>query len=462
MSESNTSQAGVTKLYGSDSNETLQREAFLNGEIPVAVYGLGKMGLPLASVFAETCGNVIGADINPEVVATIQSGNSHIKREPGLGDLVEKLVTSNDLRATKEPREAVQSASVHVVIVPTPITDEKEPDLAILDAVVSDIATGLDEGDLVLIECTVPPKTTEERVFEQLKSESSLSEGEFGVAFCPERTSSGRALKDIRGAYPKVVGGVDAESTRAASIIYSEVNSEGVLEVSDATTAEAIKVFEGVYRDVNIALANELAQFTDELGIDVREAIEVANTQPFCNIHDPGPGVGGHCIPYYPYFLIKPFDAPSPLLSTARSVNDSMPEFTVSKVCEGLQTGGIDVENATVVIFGLTYRPGVEEIRASPSIPISRELTQLGADVYGVDPVLETFEAFSVEPITIEDMYQLDIDAVVLVTPHNEFELIRWNELETSENGPFVVIDGRATLDDMNLWCYTIGSGANN
>lgn len=463
MTNSRISQASVETLYNTDADEAVQRASFLSGEVPVAVYGLGKMGLPLASVFAETCGNVIGADVDPEVVETIQQGGCHVKREPGLSQLVEDLVSDGALRATTEPREAAREASVHVVIVPTPITDQKEPDLAILDTVISDIATGLTEGDLVLVECTVPPQTTEKRVFERLKSESDLFQGEFGVAFCPERTSSGRALEDIRGAYPKVVGGVDAESTRAASIVYSELNSEGVLTVSDSTTAEAVKVFEGLYRDVNIALANELGQFTDELDIDVREAIDIANTQPFCDIHDPGPGVGGHCIPYYPYFIIKPFETPSPLLSTAREVNDSMPEFTVSKVHEGLENAGIPIEKSTVVILGLTYRPGVEEIRASPSISISKKISNCGADVYGVDPLLETFDEFDIQPIELEELYDLKADAVILVTPHEEFETIRWDKLTQHNDGPAVVIDGRDAFDDVELdaWFYTIGTGQN-
>ena len=461
MTDADNTMMGLESLYNATADGDTQQEAFTGGEVPVAVYGLGKMGLPLASVFAETCGNVIGADVDPEVVTTIQNGGCHVKREPGLDSLVADLVGDGSFRATTEPRDAARDASVHVVIVPTPITDEKEPDLAILDTVIGDIATGLTEGDLVLIECTVPPQTTEKRVFERLIEESSLERGEFGVAFCPERTSSGRALEDIRGAYPKVVGGVDTESTRAASVIYDAINSEGVLTVSDATTAETVKLFEGLYRDVNIALANELAKFTDELGIDVREAIDTANTQPFCHIHDPGPGVGGHCIPYYPYFLIEPFETPSPLLSTAREVNDSMPLFTVSKVREGLESQGIAIEDSKVVVLGLTYRPGVEEIRASPSIAITHELSDLGADVYGVDPLLDTFDAFEAQPIDQEDLYNLGADAIILVTPHEEFEMIRWEELDTDPDGPSVLIDGRATLDglDFDAWTCTIGSG---
>ncbi|OIB56103.1 nucleotide sugar dehydrogenase [Natrialba sp. SSL1] len=450
-----------TSLYSSTADEETQRQAFVNGDVPVAVYGLGKMGLPLASVFAETNGNVLGADIDPDVVDTINDGNCHVKREPGLEELVDQLVADDALAATTEPREAARDASVHVIIVPTPITDDKEPNLAILDAVVEDIGAGLEKGDLVIVECTVPPQTTEQRVLPALEDAAGLSLGEFGLAFCPERTSSGRALEDIRGAYPKVVGGADAESTRAVSVIYDELNSEGVLPVSDATTAEAVKVFEGLYRDVNIALANELATFTDELGIDVNEAIDTANTQPFCDIHDPGPGVGGHCIPYYPYFMIKPFETDSRLLETARTVNDSMPAFTVEKVREALEADGKDVSESTVVILGLTYRPGVEEIRASPSIPISEQLAKLGADVYGVDPMLESVEEFELEQIDIAAVADVDPDALVMVTPHEEFQHISWNNIHRNSNNLSVVIDGRQSLEDVDLESrqYTIGSG---
>ncbi|MFP8891073.1 nucleotide sugar dehydrogenase [Natrialbaceae archaeon A-CW2] len=445
------------------SNERLQ-DAFTTGALPVSVYGLGKMGLPLAAVFADVTGNVRGVDIDPSIVDAVNDGRCHVKREPGLPSLVERSVANEALVATTDPRDAAKEATIHVVIVPTPITDDNEPDLSILDTVVEDIGHGLEAGDLVLIECTVPPRTTRDRVVPRLEAVSGLTRDEFGVSVCPERTSSGRALEDIRGAYPKVVGGIDDESTRVAEVIYDEINDTGVIPVGDATTAEAVKVFEGVYRDVNIALANELATFTDELGIDVREAIDVANTQPYCDIHEPGPGVGGHCIPFYPYFLIDPFETDAPLLETARGVNDSMPGFTVDKLREGLEETGRMLSGATVLLLGLTYRPGVEEIRASPSLTIAERLSQAGAEVYGVDPMLESAEEFALELITLEEMGELALDGIVLVTPHKEFETIRWSELEADDRT--VIVDGRDSIEPSSLESaaqriYTIGGGHN-
>jgi UDP-N-acetyl-D-mannosaminuronic acid dehydrogenase len=439
------------------------REAFRSGDLPVAVYGLGKMGLPLAAVYAENCGNVIGVDIDFEVVQGINAGECHIKREPGLDELVAELVDKESLQATSDSVEGAREASIHVVIVPTPVTDSNKPDLSVLRAAVESIGEGLSKGDIVIIECTVPPGTTSSLVVETIESVSKLKFGEFGVAFCPERTASGRALEDIRGAYPKVVGGIDNESTRVAESIYREINDKEVIPVSDATTAEAVKVFEGLYRDVNIGLANELGKLTDEIGIDVREAIDVANTQPFCEIHDPGPGVGGHCIPFYPYFIIDPFETETPLLETARKVNDSMPQFTMAKLHEEFEAEGVEMSETSVLLLGLTYRPGVEEIRASPSRSIAERLSESGADVYGVDPVLEDFEAFELNPVEQSDIYQRDFDAVVLVTPHKEFDAIRWSDLDRAD-GQLVVIDGRNTLEiaDSNHSVYTIGSGYNH
>jgi len=443
---------GELCLYGATAEESQQHEAFTSGHVPVAIYGLGKMGLPLAAVYADVCGNVVGADVDPDVVRTVNDGGCHVKREPGLADLVAETVECGALRAVADPTEAAAAAAVHVLIVPTLLTDDGRPDLSIVEAVTEDVAAGLEPGDLVVVESTVPPRTCADVVRPVLAAESGLDPDEFGVAFCPERTASGRALVDIRGAYPKIVGGVDGESTRAARLVYEEINEQGVIPVADATTAEAVKVFEGVYRDVNIALANELARFADEFGIDVREAIDVANTQPFCDLHEPGPGVGGHCIPVYPHFLVGGFETAAPLMRTARAVNDRMPEYAVDVICEALAREGREPDEATVAVFGLTYRPNVAELRNAPALPIVRGLDRLGSEVLAVDPLVEAEEA---APATLVGQDELDPDAVdvaVLVTPHDEFGAVDWNAFE-------VVVDGRAALDGdgLDATVYTIG-----
>ncbi|MFW5937819.1 MAG: nucleotide sugar dehydrogenase [Halanaeroarchaeum sp.] len=443
-----------TGLYGSIRSAAKQRAAFTGGEVPVAVYGLGKMGLPLAAVFAEVTGNVVGADIDDAVVDRVNAGESHVTREPGLPDLVETVVERDALRAVSNPVEAARRAGVHVLMVPTLLTDDDAPDLSTLLAATRDVATGLSPGDLVIVESTVPPGTTEDRIVPRLAEVSGLEAGEFGAAACPERTSSGRALQDVRGAYPKVVGGVDEESTRIATLIYDEVSDNRVITTPDARTAEAVKVFEGVYRDVNIALANQFSRYAEVADVDVNAAIEVANTQPYCDIHDPGPGVGGHCIPVYPHFLLQSFDVESPLLSVARTVNDGMPAHTVATLESILEDGGEKLRDATVLVLGLTYRGNVAEIRNAPSIPITRMLQNRGATVMACDPVLDDWSAFDgVERVPAGSVEDRTADAVLVLADHDEFESLDWSEIAAP------ILDGRSVLEaiDSDAPVYTIG-----
>ena len=443
MSRTTTTQA----LYGTDAPADAQRRAFTSGEVPVAVYGLGKMGLPLAAVYADVTGNVTGADVDPDVVESVNAGRSHVAGEPGLDDLVGRLVDDGALDATADPTAAAEDARIHVVIVPTLVEDD-EPDLSLVESVMSDVAAGLEPGDLVVAESTLPPRTCRNVVRPLLERESGHSLGEFGVAFCPERTSSGRALEDIRGAYPKIVGGMDEESTRVAELVYGEITSNDVIAVSDATTAEAVKVFEGVYRDVNIGLANELGRHASDLGIDVTEAIEAANTQPFCEIHTPGAGVGGHCIPYYPHFLMSQLEA-TPVMRAARETNDEMPRFTADHALDGLRAEGVDPEEARVLVLGLTYRPGVDEIRATPALPIVERLAAAGAQVEACDPVnthTQPFEDAGADLVSTDEAGERTYDAVVLVTPQEAFD---FDLPSMARESRLVLVDGRQQYTDL-------------
>ncbi|WP_418280305.1 nucleotide sugar dehydrogenase [Halorubrum sp. DTA98] len=452
----------VDRLYGSTASHDDQRRALVTGDVPVAVYGLGKMGLPIASVLASVTGNVVGADVDPEVVERVNAGDSHVDGEPGLDELVADCVASGSLTAVSDPDRAAETASIHVVIVPTLLTDSKGADLAVVDAVVDSIATGLTRGDVVFVESTVPPGTCADRIVPRLAERSGLDPETFGVAFCPERTASGRALRDIREAYPKVVGGVDAESTRVAELVYDEVTDNDVIPVRDATTAEATKVFGGVYRDVNIALANEFARYAASMGIDVREAIDASNTQPFSRILSPGPGVGGHCIPVYPYFLLEEFSVDSPLVRIARAVNDEMPAYTVetvramlaAKAGSGANPAGGELDGARVLVLGVTYRPGVDELRNSPAHGVIEGLARRGATVDACDPVADDVSEFAATPVSMSAAADATYDAVVVVTPHEAFSTFDWDRLD-----PTVVLDchDAVDLDDTPHRTYTLG-----
>ena len=442
------------QLYGSDADESAQRAAFRGGDVPVAVYGLGKMGLPLAAVYADVTGATIGVDVDPDVVSTVNDGDCHVAREPGLPELVSSVVEREALHAVSDGVAAAQMASVHVLMVPTLLREDGEPDVSAIVSVVQDVAQGLDTGDLVVIESTVPPRTCQDLVVPVLTRESGLDADRFGVACCPERTVSGQALADIRGTHPKVVGGVDDESTRAAALVYDELSDNEVIETSDATTAAAVKVFEGVYRDVNIALANQLGMYAREMEIDVREAIEVANSQPFCDIHDPGPGVGGHCIPVYPYFLTEQFDRGAPLIETARTVNDGMPDYTVELLRTILRDEGVELSDARVLVLGVTYKANIAELRNAPAKAIARRLHAVDASVLAVDPLLSEWPEFDgVTPVSLATARSEDVDAVLLLTAHDEFRELDWETFDAP------ILDGRDAIDESatDAEVHTIG-----
>lgn len=410
----------------------------------VAVFGLGKIGLPLAAVLAESGAEVLGVDIDESVVDTVNDGRTPVN-EPGLADLIGKYGGS-EIEATTDGRVAARSASVMIVLVPTILTDDDQPALdPVIDAART-IGDGVESGDLVVLESTVPPGTTGGIFLEAIESTADVSADEFGVAHCPERTSSGQVIEDLTKSYPKIVGGVDAESTATAASFYRTFNEPGVIEMSGAMAAEAVKVFEGAYRDVNIGLANELAVVCEEWGLDSAEVFEAANTQPYCDIHEPGIGVGGHCIPVYPHFVIGRATDTS-LLETARSVNDGMPNHAVERLESALVGAGVDLSDARVLILGVTYRAGIDEIRYAPAVDAIAALLDTGADVYAHDPILddstiaETGATAARAPTAIDDL-----DAVLLATGHESYHDVDLGVLRSRMRTP-VLIDGRAFFD---------------
>ena len=434
------------KVYLAEQDKII--DSFKKGGICVAVYGLGKMGLPIAAVFAEKGANVVGVDINKNLVDKINDGENYVLEELRLTKLVKSNVKGGRLSATTDTVGAAKMSDVMIVIVPTFLDEKNNPDLSLVVSVCEDISKGLKPGDFVITESTLPPKTTKEIVLPILE-QSGLKLGDFGLAHCPERTSSGRAIKDILGDYPKIVGGVDKNSTKTASAIYSVINKKGVIEVSDATTAEAVKVFEGVYRDVNIALSNQLAIVCKELSISAVETFNTANTQPYSHLHMPGCGVGGHCIPVYPYFVTKTVKSDTSLLKLSREINDYMAHYTVEMVEDALNGAEEDLDKSNILILGVTYRGGVKETRCSPAISIIEILKTKGAKVFAWDPLLSRgVEELGAIHTPLEDIK--DIDAIILASDHEEFKKLNWGELSKKMRNK-IVIDGRGILDANEL-----------
>lgn len=425
----------------------------------VAVIGAGKMGLPMCAQYAHHGWKVIAVDNNPDVVMSINAGKSHIGSEPFVSDLIASAVLTNRLSATDSIVDAVSQALVVVVIIPVGLNEENLTDFLVMDGVVNQIGLGLQPGATVIFETTVPVGTTRERYTPILEVESGLVAGkEFFVAFSPERVSSGSVL-DTLATYPKLVGGINSDSTHIAASFYNLVLDAEIVAMSSCEAAEFAKLMDTTYRDVNIALANEFAEIADDLSLDVQEVISAANSQPYSNVHQPGIGVGGHCIPVYPRLLMQSTMADTRLIHTARIANMLRPGYAAMDVCQALGEPQ-DLVVYTVLILGVTYRHGVKELAFSPGIDIISSFKALGATVYAWDPLLTEDEVrdLGVEAWKWGDT--LNVQAIVSTTADPVFSKLHSDWFTHLE----IFYDGRNSLRDLELpeWVEYIGVGVQN
>ncbi|VVB97655.1 UDP-N-acetyl-D-mannosamine dehydrogenase [uncultured archaeon] len=351
----------------------------------IAVIGLGKAGLPIAGVIAKHGFEVTGVDIDERKCDIINRGMNPIPDEQGLDELIKNHGGKNIFATAKY--EDARDCDFFIVIVPLFIDKVHNPDFSILEDAFRNVGKILKNGDCVVLETTVPPGTTETVVREWLEEESGLKFGEFYLAYSPERIMTGFSISRLRD-FPKVIGGVDERSGNMAFEVYEKFIPK-LHKVSSARTAEFIKVIEGCYRDVNIALANELFKIAGELEIDFYEARDYANHQ-YCNIHLPSTGVGGHCIPFYPWFLIREMERRgkydhSNLLRTGRETNDLMINYWAEKII--LECLGINkfLGEVKVCIKGITYRKGIKELINSMNLALAYLLVKKGLNVFVYD-----------------------------------------------------------------------------
>ena len=421
-----------------------------SGNITVAVIGLGWMGLPLACLFAEAGAKVLGADKNQKLVDKINRGESPFE-EPKLGQLIAKHSSSGKLKSLNNVERAASSSEVIIITVPTLVDNQKQADYTILESVCKELGKGLIPGALVILMSTVAPNVVEKIVKPTLEKHSGLITGEdFGLAYSPIRAMSGRALKDIQE-YKKIVGGFDDPSLKAASAVLSTIVKAGIIKTSNLKTAEASKLFETIYRDLNIALANELALYCERAEIDYYEAMKAANTQPYSHLHHPGIGVGGHCLPLYPYMLQT--DAQSvglklKLIKDARRINDEMPKHVARLAASGLRQVGRSLTRAKVTILGISYRANVKETRYSPTIELIEALKRRGSKVKVYDPkfIFAEIKTMGYESeATIETVLK-DAECIILTVGHDEFKQLEPMKLASLAAKGCVVVDAAGIL----------------
>jgi len=399
----------------------------------ICVLGLGYIGLPTASTFATHGINVVGVDVNNRIVKTLKNGDIHI-HEPGLRTLVQAAIGSKKLTVSTLP----EPSDAFIISVPTPFLEDKRADMSYVIAAAQAIVPFLRSGNLVVLESTSPPRTTIDIVAPILER-SGLKAGEdFSLAYSPERVLPGQILRElIENA--RVIGGIDLKSSYAGRDLY-RVFVRGEIILTDATTAEMVKLMENTYRDVNIAIANEFSRLADRFGVDIWRAIKIANLHPRVDILKPGSGVGGHCIGVDPWFLVEAAPDITSLIRIARQVNDSQPEFVVKTVMDAYRVDtAVDLSRRHIAILGLTYKPDVDDIRESPAISVAKLLVAAGAQVSAYDPYQPHAE---IDDVTVQHDIEIAIkeaDLLLLLVGHTSFQGLNPEEIAEKTNARLIV-----------------------
>ncbi|MDO4319873.1 MAG: UDP-N-acetyl-D-mannosamine dehydrogenase [Bacteroidales bacterium] len=389
-----------------------------NDSVKVCFLGLGYIGLPTAIIAAQSGCEVIGVDINPDIVAKTNAGELHIV-EPGLGDLLRQVVASGNLKAATAPQEA----SAYFVVVPTPFKGNHQPDISFVEAATRSILPLLKEGDLYVIESTSPIGTTE-LMADLIYTERPELRGKINIAYCPERVLPGNVIYELIH-NDRVIGGIDEASTERAKQFYGRF-VKGTLHGTNARTAEMCKLTENSSRDVQIAFANELSLICDRAGINVWELIALANKHPRVNILQPGCGVGGHCIAVDPYFITAAFPDEARLIADARSINNYKAEWCAEKVVNTILRFELDNGRKPVVaMMGLAFKPDIDDLRESPAKYIVSRVMQScnNAEVLVVEPNVESHNVYKLTDY--REAYDR-ADIVVFLTAHTPFKALPW------------------------------------
>lgn len=382
-------------------------------DLIITILGMGYIGLPTAIAFAKAGFTVKGFDVNKKVIETLKAGHIHIV-EPSLQEAFEEALKSGRVI----PTDKLEKSDVFIISVPTPFKknhEEKIADLSYVESASKEVATVLEENNLVILESTVPPMTTK-LMTNILERESGISRDKFMSVHCPERVLPGRILYELEH-NDRIIGAERREAGEYTKVIYDVMVKEGTCYITDDITAEMCKLVENTFRDVNIAFANELSVICDKLGIDVFELIRLANKHPRVNILTPGAGVGGHCLAVDPWFIVEKFPKEANVIREARLINDFKPRFIVNKVDEILK-GNKDL---TVGVLGLAYKSDIDDLRESPAMEIAEILRDKGYKVVACEPNVNTQEVNGFGLYSFDEILEKS-DYLVLAQGHKEFK----------------------------------------
>lgn len=400
----------------------------------ICVVGLGYIGLPTAVMFANHGHSVHGVDVNEKAVSMISEKQLHIE-ENGLQERLDKAIDSGAFTVSTTP----QKADVFIIAVPSPIMPDKTANLEYVRQATASVVPFLEKGNLVILESTVPPRTVQDVMLPELEKAGLEIGTDLFVSHSPERVIPGRVFEELVS-NDRIIGGYTPESARQTTELYQSF-VQGQMHETDATTAELVKVMENTYRDINIAFANELAKLAGSLGVNIWEAIKLANYHPRVNVHEPGPGVGGHCIAVDPWFLVELAPETAKMIHLARQTNDGMPAYTAQMTASILDAKGI--KDPKVAVFGLAFKGNIDDMRESPSMDVIEALRGRQVNLSAFDPHIKQ-NNIDEQTQSQEEALQ-DASAILILTSHNKFKDL--DPAVISNMKDKVVIDTKNCID---------------
>ena len=422
-----------------------------NKSLKVCVVGIGRIGLPTALSFAKAGLQTVGMDINEQLVDSLNKGNFPLKDEPGYEEIFNDVIKNGKFSATTDINKAISQSDLILLSLPTPIYEKNIPDYSALESVCKQLGDILQPNSLIVVESTIEPGFIENNLISILEENNRLHVGKnFTIGVCPENANPGEILHDFT-TLPRLVGGIDQQSTKIITMIYDFVFSVELIIMPDCKTANAVKLTTNVFRDVNIGFVNELSLMFDKLGIDTLKVLDAAKRKYNFQIHYPGPGVGGPCLPINSYQFLNTATRTNSKLSIiehGRKINEEMPEHVVNLTLDGFKISKKSIKDSSILILGISYKPDVKDIQLSPAEMIINKLESLGVKIKIYDPYFKGNQVFGINVEHNIDDVLSKVDAAIIVTAHKEFQEINpkiFRKMKTP-----ILIDSRGIIDTVS------------
>ena len=424
------------------------RKSLDSKTLRVCVIGIGRIGLPTALSFAKSGLQTIGVDINENLVQNINSGKFPLKDEPGYNEIFDDVIKNKKFTATTNIEEVVPNSDLILLSLPTPMDKNNIPDYSALRNVATKLSEILSPNSLVIVESTIEPGFIEDEMVSIISKSGRLEiEKNFFIGVCPENANPGEILHDFTN-LPRLVGGINHNITKIIKAIYKFAFSVELVEMPDCKTANAVKLTTNVFRDINIAFVSELSLMFDKLGIDTIKVLEAAKKKYNFQVHYPGAGVGGPCLPINSYQLLntgKRTGSKLSIIESGRKINENMPEHVIELTSDAFKECKKSIENSEILILGVSYKPNVKDIQLSPAEHIIRKLQDLGANIHIYDPYFSSSQVFGItSEDNIEDIIS-KVDAVIIVTGHDEFKKLQIHTFTKMQHP--ILIDTRGIID---------------